>query len=192
VPASTLVNQVLVALRETLPGNPPVVVIGHSFGARVASWTPFTAPLLPPAGDTAASAGPDLVIGLQGAFPAARFDTTVKHRRPYVEGASFADHRAFRTVFAYTCANDDALRLGRIFDVMIGDAQALERARSTKSPAFSTDKALDIEAAGLKLEPLSRKVLLIDARDIIGSHNDVRNDRVGRLVWASMKNLVPH
>jgi hypothetical protein len=192
VPVSTLVNQVLVPLRETLPGNPPVVVIGHSFGARVASWTPFTAPLLPPAGDTAASAGPDLVIGLQGAFPAARFDTTVKHRRPYVEGASFADHRAFRTVFAYTCANDDALRLGRIFDVMIGDAQAFERATASESPAFSTYKATDIAAAGLKLDRASRKVLLLDARDIIASHNDVRNDRVGRLVWALMKDLVRH
>jgi pimeloyl-ACP methyl ester carboxylesterase len=192
VPASTLVNQVLVPRRETLPGNPRVVVIGHSFGARVASWTPFTAPLLPAVADTSASAGPDLVIGLQGAFPAARFDTTVKHRRPYVEGASFADHTSFRTVFAYTCANDDALRLGRIFDVMIGDAQAFERARATKSPAFSTYKATDIEAAGLTIDPVSRKVLLIDARDIISSHNDVRNDRIGRLVWALMKNFAPH
>jgi hypothetical protein len=190
VPVSTLVNQVLVPLRETLPGNPRVVVIGHSFGARVASWTPFTAPLLPPAADTASSPGPDLVIGLQGAFPAARFDTTIKHHRPYVEGASFADHRAFRTVFAYTCANDGALRHARIFDVMIGDAQAFERA--SESPAFSTYKALDIEAAGLKLEPASRKVFLIDARDIIGSHNDVRNEKVGRLVWALMNDLVPH
>jgi hypothetical protein len=138
VPVSTLVNQVLVPLSETLPGNPPVVVIGHSFGARVASWTPFTAPLLPAVADTPASAGPDLVIGLQGAFPAARFDTTVKHRRPYVEGASFADHTSFRTVFVYSCANDDALRHARIFDVMIGDAQAFERASANKSPAFST------------------------------------------------------
>jgi hypothetical protein len=166
-------------------------VIGHSFGARVASWTPFTAPLLPPAADTASSPGPDLVIGLQGAFPAARFDTTIKHHRPYVEGASFADHRAFRTVFVYTCANDDTLRLGRIFDVMIGDAQAFERASANKSPAFSTYKATDIAAAGLKLDPASRKVLLIDARDIIGSHNDVRNETVGQLVWALMTNLDP-
>ena len=168
-----------------------MVVIGHSFGARVASWTPFTAPLLPPAGDTAASAGPDLVIGLQGAFPAARFDTTVKHYRPYVEGASFADHSAFRTVFAYTCANDEALRHGRIFDIMIGDAQAFERARASESPAFSTYKVTDIAAAGLKLDRASRKVLLIDARDIIGSHNDVRNEKVGQLVWALMKGLAP-
>ncbi len=104
VSVSTLVNQVLIPVRETLPRKPRVVVIGHSFGARVASWTPFTAPLLPVDDGAVASAGPDLVIGLQGAFPAARFDTTVKHHRPYVEGASFADHDAFRTRFAYTCA----------------------------------------------------------------------------------------
>ena len=189
VPVSTLVNQVLIPLRETLPGKPRVVVIGHSFGARVASWTPFTAPLLPAVAGMEVSAGPDLVIGLQGAFPAARFDPTVKHRRPYVEGASFADHSAFRTVFAYTCANDEVLRYGRIINVMIGDALAFERARASKSGAFSTCRATDIEVAGQKLDPKSRKVLLIDARDIISRHDDVRNDKFGRLVWSLMKNL---
>jgi hypothetical protein len=189
VPVSTLVNQVLIPLRETLPGKPRVVVIGHSFGARVASWTPFTAPLLPAVDGAVDSAGPDLVIGLQGALPAARFDTTVKHHRPYVEGAPFADHTAFRTVFAYTCAKDEALRHARIFDTMIGDAKMFERARSKEGPAFSTCEVIDMEVAGLKLDPTSRKVLLIDARDIIGSHNDVRNDKVGWLVWTLMKNL---
>jgi hypothetical protein len=189
VPVSTLVNQVLIPLRETLPGKPRVVVIGHSFGARVVSWTPFTAPLLPAVAGMEVSAGPDVVIGLQGAFPAARFDATVKHHRPYVEGASFADHSAFRTVFAYTCANDEALRYGRNFDFMIGDTKALERAMASKSRAFSTCKATEIEAAARKLDPASRKVLLIDARDIINRHDDVRNDKVGRLIWAVMKNL---
>jgi pimeloyl-ACP methyl ester carboxylesterase len=191
VPVSTLVNQVLIPLREALPGKPRVVVIGHSFGARVASWTPFTAPLLPAVADMEISAGPDLVIGLQGAFPAARFDTTVKHHRPYVEGASFSDHSAFRTVFAFTCANDEALHYGRIFDTMIGDAQALERAMASESRAFTTCRATEIDAAP-KLDPASRKVLLIDARDIINRHDDVRNDKVGRLVWALVKNLAPH
>ena len=65
VPVSTLVNQVLVPLRETLPGNPRVIVIGHSFGARIASWTPFTAPLLPAVDGVTDVSGPDLVIGLQ-------------------------------------------------------------------------------------------------------------------------------
>jgi hypothetical protein len=189
VPVSTLVNQVLVPLRETLPGRPRVIVIGHSFGARIVSWTPFTAPLLPAVDGVADVSGPDQVIGLQGAFPAARFDTTITHHRPYVEGASFADHSAFRTTFAYTCANDEALRHARIFDIMIGDAQAFERAKANASPAFSTCKAIDIQAAGLKLDPTSRKVLLIDASDIIGRHNDVRNDKVGRLIWALMTKL---
>ncbi len=191
VPASTLVNQVLIPVRETLPGKPRVVVIGHSFGARVASWTPFTAPLLPVVDGAGASAGPDLVIGLQGAFPAARFDTTVKHHRPYVEGASFADHHAFRTVFAYTCARDEALRHARIFDTMIGDAETLERARAKEVLAFSTCKVIDGEIAGLELDPTSSKVFLIDATEIISRHNDVRNDKVGRLVWTLMKTLAP-
>ena len=193
VPVSTLVNQVLIPWRETLPGKPRVVVIGHSFGARVASWTPFTAPLLPvvDVDGAVASGGPDLVIGLQGAFPAARFDTTVKHHRPYVEGASFADQHAFRTVFAYTCAHDEALRHARIFDTMIGDSEAFERARAKEVPTFSTCQVVDREIVGLPLNPTSRKVLLIDANEIIRRHNDVRNDKVGWLVWTLMKDLAP-
>jgi hypothetical protein len=191
VPVSTLVNQVLIPFRETLPGRPPVVVIGHSFGARIASWTPFTAPLLPPVDGTAASSGPDLVIGLQGAFPAARFDTTVKHHRPYVEGASFADHGDFRTVFAYTCAPDEVLRSGRVFDVMIGDAKAFERARANDIPAFSTCMIIDGKLTGAELDPTSRKVLLIDATEITRRHSDVRNDKIGWLVWTLMRNLAP-
>ena len=191
VAVSTLVNQVLIPVREAQPAKPRVIVIGHSFGARIASWIPFTASLLPRIAGAAAPAGPDLVIGLQGAFPGARFDTTIKHRRPYVEGASFADHGAFRTLFAYTCSNDEALRHARIFDVMIGDAQAFERAVANESPAFSTRKVVDNDFAKLELDPASRKVLLIDASEIITKHNDVRNEKVGRLVWELMTKLAP-
>jgi hypothetical protein len=191
VPVSTLVNQVLVPFRDKIPGRPPVVVIGHSFGARVASWTPFTAPLLPPVDGLADTAGPDLVIGLQGAFPAARFDATVKHHRPYVEGASFADHGAFRTVFAYTCAPDKVLRHARVFDVTIGDSRTFERARAKDVPAFSTCEVVDGKLAGAPLDPSSRTVFLIDATEIIRRHNDVRNETVGRLIWTLMKDLAP-
>jgi hypothetical protein len=191
VPVSTLVNQVLIPFRETLPGRPPVVVIGHSLGARIASWTPFTAPLLPPIPGTPASKGPDLVIGLQGAFPAARFDVTVKHHRPYVEGASFAEHDAFRTVFAYTCARDQMLRHARVFDVTIGDARTFARARTKQVPAFATCRVVDGTLTGAQLDPGSPTVLLIDASEIIRRHNDVRNDKVGRLVWTLMKGPGP-
>lgn len=191
VAVSTLVNQVLIPARATMAGRPRVVVIGHSFGARAASWTPFTAPMLPGVeGVAAASAGPDLVIGLQGAFPAARFDATVRHRRPYVEGAPFADHAAFRTAFAYTCARDPLLRQARIFDVMIGDLRAYERARARSVPAFATCRARDLPAALAGLDP-SRQALLIDASGLIAGHDDVRNEKVGRLVWTLMKGPGP-
>jgi len=74
-------------------------------------------------------------------------------------------------------------------DIMIGDAQAFERAKANASPAFSTSKATDIRAAGFKIDPTSPKVLLIDASNIIGRHNDVRNETVGRLIWALMQHL---
>jgi hypothetical protein len=115
----------------------------------------------------------------------------VKHHRPYVEGASFADHGAFRTLFAYTCARDERLRHAQIFDVTIGDARTFERARAKEVPAFSTCQIIDGKLTGAELDPMSGKVLLIDATEIIRRHNDVRNGDVGRLVWTLMKNLAP-
>ena len=164
-----------------------MIVIGHSFGARVASWTPFTAPLLPAVDGAAVSAGPDSVIGLQAALPFARFDTSVKHRRPYVEGSPFFDHAKFRTIFAYTCAQDEALRYARVFDIMIGDAETLERADANENAVFSKCKVVGNDVIGLARELTSRKVVLIDAREIIKRHDDVRNLGVGRLVWTLLK-----
>ncbi len=74
---------------------------------------------------------------------------------------------------------------------MIGDAETFERARAKEIPAFSTCKVIDREIVGLPIDPASRKVLLIDATQIIRRHNDVRNDNVGWLVWTLMKNLAP-
>ncbi len=195
VAVSTLVNQVLWPVRESLPDKPRVIVIGHSFGARVASWSPFTAALLPARAGGSDGAGPDLVIGLQGAFPASRFDATAKHFWPYDEGSPFGDFAASRTAFAYTCAEDEALRNARFFDTTIGDAKTYDRARSGKVPAFSTCRVADQGAAELRLEPpldpTARKVLLIDARSIIRQHNDVRNEQVARLIWTLMARLAP-
>ncbi|MHB1557134.1 MAG: hypothetical protein ACYC61_06615 [Isosphaeraceae bacterium] len=186
VPVSTLVNQVLVPLRDELPGHPPVVVIGHSFGARAASWTPFTAKLLPEVPGVTDTAGPDLVLGLQAAFPAARFDPTVRHHRPYVEGPAFADHAPYRTLFAYTCAPDNHLLAARAFDVMIGDIRAFKRARDEAIPAFATCEAGDLLEGDVAPIPATEKVMLIDAHTIIKGHNDVRNERIGRLLRTLM------
>ena len=88
--------------------------------------------------------------------------------------------------------NDEALRHARIFDTMIGDAQAFERTKENASPAFSTCKAIDVLATRVKLDPTSRKVLLIDARDIISKHNDVRNEEVRTpRLGALIKNGIP-
>ncbi len=190
VPVSTLVNQVLIPLRDTLPGRPPVVVIGHSFGARAASWTPFTAGLLPAVAGVADTAGPDLVIGLQAAFPAARFDATVVHHRPYVEGAAFADRGALRTAFAYTCARDIVLRPARVFDVMIGDSRAYERARRWRRGLRDLRGRRPPRRRGRR-DPAPGKVLLIDAHTIIKGHDDVRNEKVGRLLRTLMGRIGP-
>lgn len=106
--ASTLVNQVLVPLRDDLqrrgrtPRKLDVVVIGHSFGARVVTWTAFCGGLRPTGGGSKAeAAGPDVVIGLQGAFSVARFV-----EGEGIEGSPYAERPA-GTRFVYTCSEHD-------------------------------------------------------------------------------------
>jgi len=101
--SSALVNQVLIPLGAEIASKPAVVVIGHRFGARIATWSAFSGPLLPRVEGVATGNGPDVIIGLQGSFPAGRFDqkaASVHNRRPYHEGAPFASFQEKRTQFA--------------------------------------------------------------------------------------------
>ena len=106
--ASTLVNQVLAPTRDelvregALPHRPDLIVIGHSFGARVVTWAAFCGGLKPARTAPAAPVvGPDYVIGLQGAFSIARFVAGKG-----VEGSPFAQRPA-QVRFAYTCSDHD-------------------------------------------------------------------------------------
>jgi pimeloyl-ACP methyl ester carboxylesterase len=189
--ASTLVNQVLMPLRAEIAGKPRVVVIGHSFGARIATWSAFTGPLLPPVDGVAGGNGPDVIIGLQGAFPAGRFDkkaASEHDRRPYHEGAPFASFKEKRTRFAYTGSSHDyAVKIARPFDITIGDNLAFKNRKRFTDDLFDRRTTEGDKVGALRLlpdaPPASRKVLLIDASSIIDGHNDVRNLEAGWLIW---------
>jgi hypothetical protein len=189
--SSTLVNQVLVPLRDEIASKPAVVVIGHSFGARIATWSAFSGPMLPPIAGVATGNGPDLIIGLQGAFPAGRFDrkaASVHDRRPYHEGAPFASFKDKRTRFAYTCSSHDfAVKVARPFDTMIGDNHAFSDKKRFTVELFDRRRVQGDKAGTLQLisddPPAARKVLLVDASSIIKSHGDVFNAEVGLMIW---------
>lgn len=191
VPVGTLVNRVLLPVREALPGKPRVVVIGHSFGARIAAWSAYSA-LLKSEGP---GPGPDLVIGLQGAFPAARFDRSAQGKWWYDEGASFADRQGLKTAFSFTCADDEALGKSReVIDLMIGDIKTFKRSEADRVPAFFTSMASGSRTA-LKIDPAptpgEKRVVLIDARALIHRHDDVRNAEVGALIRRLISILAP-
>jgi len=189
--SSALVNQVLMPLRAEIASKPAVVVIGHSFGARIATWSAFSGPLLPRVEGVATGNGPDVIIGLQGAFPAGRFDkkaASVHNRRPYHEGAPFASFQDKRTQFAYTGSSHDfAVKVARPFDTMIGDNRAFSDEKRFTDELFDRRKVQRDQVGTLQLmsdqPPAPRKVLLVDASSIIKSHGDVLNPEVGWLIW---------
>jgi hypothetical protein len=195
--ASALVNQVLMPLREEIATKPAVVVIGHSFGARIATWSAFSGPLLPPVEGVAIDNGngngngPDVIIGLQGAFPAGRFDkkaASVHDRRPYHEGAPFASFQEKRTHFAYTGSSHDfAVKVARPFDITIGDNLAFKDKKRFTDDLFDRRKVQRDRAGTLQMvsddPPAPRKVLLVDASSIITRHTDILNLEAGWLIW---------
>lgn len=82
----------------------PVIVIGHSFGARLTTTATFAYPLLPEAnGEYEASPTPDLVIGLEGALSINRLHGTWKEQYSRVANSTlgFKDFAKVKAQFVY-------------------------------------------------------------------------------------------
>ena len=82
----------------------PVVVLGHSFGARLTTTATFAYPLLSESSSAnEPSTTPDLVIGLEGAFSINRLHQTWKDDNSKVANSTlgFKDFRNVKAQFAY-------------------------------------------------------------------------------------------
>jgi pimeloyl-ACP methyl ester carboxylesterase len=100
--ANLLINDILVSLkreRAKQGHRVPLVLVGHSFGARVVTRAAVSAPLLglPPSVD-----GIDMVVGLQGAFSINRFMPG-----DGLEGAPYADFTRHAAKFVLTWSSED-------------------------------------------------------------------------------------
>lgn len=174
--ANVLVNEVIPDIRRTR--NVRVVLVGHSFGARLLTRAMYSWPLIArkcPAREEAA----DLFIGLQGAFSYRRFV-----ERSGSEGYPYAGYAKCATQVAMTAsAHDDAVKLAPASIVdgqFMGSMQAYEATRNL--PGF-THIALD--SPELSKEALHTQMTVVDASRIIrppAGHNDVYNADVAALM----------
>lgn len=174
--ASILVNRVAGSLKKENP-DLKTVLIGHSFGARMLSQASYSWPTLSEHCDLAAQ--PDLLIGLQGAFSAARFIRGKgSEGSPYQAFADCGPKAAFTN-----SRNDDAMDAALLQS--FARAKYMGHPASTKLLKRNSAQFEQVQpgaAGAIPSPPPGRKILLIQADDLIDSHTDVFNCKVIKLM----------
>lgn len=114
-----LVNRELPDAMAAAGVKVPVVLVGHSFGARVVTRVAAASPALrPKAGAEVAGlhSGANVVIGLEGAVSINRFWPNAEGDPPGDEGAPLRDFSTLKTTrFAYTASSHDSAAGGPVF-----------------------------------------------------------------------------
>ncbi len=190
--ANIVINKVLIPLREEY--ETPIIVIGHSFGARILSQAINSRPLL--YGDTSEEFnGPNLFIGLQPAFSVNRF---IKGKG--IEGAPFRDFSKFtKTVLMTSSKTDYANTIVTPITPFVGSSVGYKLTEEDRyKHKFSHITLKDNGEPKNKLKCESNKVTMIEASAVIkeksgfsGSHNDIYNKEVGHFIWEAIKTCAP-
>lgn len=200
--ANLLINKLLPEVVGNLNQNirPKVVVIGHSFGARLLSRAIFAEPhLLEPCDIKNVSCPPaNLYIGLQGAFSANRFLPNGGN-----EGYPYSDFKKLKTPIVLTTSqHDDAnpvaywiTRAGHV-----GGNKGLEIAKENHKDIFEVFDMANRPTSDITFS--NDKVLMIEASKIIdgkddnhsseyrySAHNDILDNEMAELLYKLLSNL---
>ncbi len=212
-----LLNDVIANIKLEYPSL-RVVLIGHSFGARVATRTLYSCNLLPQ--PKSCSNTIDLVIGLQSAFGRSRFGNGVaptwQESFPFLplhhEGMPFTDFSGigqFSAQQAYLWSRYDS---ATSLTAMMGGANAIEHTldRSDVFTHLPDNKYVPGEiphsddliksVQNFNPETSKKTALLMDGSGIVrhdtpyhggGSHSDIYTREIGRLTWELVKKFAP-
>ncbi len=192
--ANHMLNAMLPRI-ETATGL-QTVVVGHSMGARIMTRAYYSADLLnAPVNRT----GPaPIMIGLQAAFSANRFAESFRLIPPVRwvvtgEGGPYQDHDAPGGSLVLTWAKGDKANPIARFGTgaaHVGGRVGERRLRKNPGlrakvepyavPGPDSVGPINVSCAAVRD---NGKVLYIDASHIIASHGDIRNPKVGELVW---------
>lgn len=177
---AALLHRVLAPVAEE--NDLQIVLVGHSFGARLltsaVAGRPFVAE-----GDCRAVGQRILTVGLEAAFSTGRFTGLGK------EGGPYGDLTACGGRFAFVASrHDEGVKLAPMEIVArqtayMGGNNGLEM--SLKAPLVF--KTVSASAQGRisalwDTDDLPRRVLVIDASDGVRCHNDVYDKFAGRLI----------
>jgi hypothetical protein len=195
-----LLRNVLVPLkleRQRSGRRLSLILVGHSFGARLVTRSLFSYPVLKLTADDLVEASQiDLVIGLQGAFSVNRF---IDHANSGNEGAPYRNFRDVAKKFVFTwsihdTANPLAQKVSRA--PHIGGVPGHER--TLQFPKMFEQIELDEEGewAGKNPDCDNQEISIVDASRVAkhatfkkggGAHSDIYSRQTARFVWNLIK-----
>jgi hypothetical protein len=174
-----LIWQVLEPLAEFY--KKPLIVLGHSFGARMLSRASYAAEytsLVKKGKDRIQKI--DCFIAFQGAYRLARHTGGSKNAgdQSIYTGPGPSPWSRF---ISTTSTNDVPIKAGKIFGGFMGGPVA----RDVQEDKFDTDtvNAKGIPSRTTCLTFDLQKLLILNASEIINDHQDVHNLRCGKLIW---------
>jgi hypothetical protein len=188
--ANLLVNRVLKGVAKK--HGVRIVLVGHSFGARLLSRAVHSAPLLILEHDDPVVNPPiDLFVGLQGAFPYKRF---VAGRG--CDGSPYADFALRAQKFLFTSSAKDRAMDAHWLSVYIGNDRAFAATRKLQGRS-GTPRVFEhsrlIANGSWECPPSmdAEQVAVLDATALITSHNDVYGAPIARFVLRSLARYAP-
>jgi hypothetical protein len=195
-----LLRKVLVPLKMERQGagHPlGLVLIGHSFGARLLTRSLFSYPVLAQTSKELVEPSQiDLVIGLQGAFSVNRF---IDQPNSGTEGAPYQSFASVAKKFVFTWSKHDTanpLAQRVTHAAHIGGVPGYKR--TLKFPKIFEQSELDGKGMWIGMSPDcdNQKISIVDASRVAkhatfrkggGAHSDIYSRETAQLVWNLLK-----
>lgn len=184
--ANAVINSALRAVKKA--SNIPIVVIGHSFGARVTSRAVFSSALLGEPEEPVV----DLLVGLQGAYSFRRFVVGEgKEEAPYSDFSQQVGQ-----VVLTTSKYDTAVTRAWHEKYFIGTSKVQEATKAEQYKAIFAHGELGADGS-LRGTCDGATVLFVDASLVIkdrdgrgGAHNDIYGPEIGRATYELIRQCV--
>jgi hypothetical protein len=183
-----LINRVLARVKHD--SRVRIVVVGHSFGARLSSRAVFSAPLVRPEDERTV----DLLIGLQGAYSFQRYVAALEKDAPEgVEGAPYSAFQSMVGKVALTSSpHDTAVTRAKHRNYFVGSYAVYEKTAKPPYAALFEHAKMNSDGS-IELRTCDpSKVLFVDASRVIdtnfpgtggGAHSDIYDPEIGRFTY---------
>lgn len=176
-----LINQIIPRANAS---NLPVTVVGHSYGARLASRAIFSRQLLK---NGAMGNGPDLALMLQPAYSAQRHMAGKG-----LEGYPYATIPGLKTKVFVTSSKGDKANPFAVWSRHFGGIQGLSKARKNGDffryiPQYDKIAGTLAALSGANAD----RPTVINATDFVDDHSDVYNEDVGKVLATILINEAP-